>query len=412
MITTRLEVPHGTVSPLSTIPTDTCQPALVAKIQIDDTLDMTLIDQHSARDITVAWCVAIGVGAAGIYDFQQGRPPKGAINLDPDAALILFLAACAATIVLTKQIGMVESQYKNIIRRLLLIVSSVPALLADPTYSCLLIAISLMDVRRRDSRHVRTALTLVILSIVAVLLVTEDTPRITAEFEAMIGVGIAFMIITMLGDTFRHLDQGIVGRTELAQLRERMRIADELHDSVGHHLLAASVQLQKATATRVQDPHGSGKSVDLAQQAISEAIADTRLIVSTMRDNRSSFSVEASIRSLIKRVSTDPLNITLDMQGDHETLDQPTQLALYRVVQEALSNIVRHSASTRAQILCVIEGEQTKITIADNGCGFTHGDITETGGLLNMTRRIEHVGGTLDIDSNSSGTSIIVSVPR
>lgn len=411
-MTSRLEVPHGTVPLLNSIPTDTCQPALVAKIQIDDTQHMTLIDQHGTRDVTVAWCVAISVGAAGIYDFQQGQPPKGAINLDPDAALILFIAACAATIVLAKKIGVIESQYQNIIRRLLLIASSVPALLADPTYSCLLIAISLMDVRRRDSRHVRTVLTLVILGLVATLLITEDTPRITAEFEAMIGVGIAFMIITMLGDTFRHLDQGIAGRTELAKLRERMRLADELHDSVGHHLLAASVQLQKATATRAQNPHGSGKSVDLAQQAISEAIADTRLIVSTMRDNRSSFSIETSIRSLIKRVSADPLNVTLDMQGNHETLDQPTQLALYRVVQEALSNIVRHSASTRAQIICVIDDEQTKLTIADNGCGFTHGNIAETGGLLNMTRRIEQVGGTLDIDSNSSGTSIIARVPR
>ena len=214
---------------------------------------MTRIDNHRSTDVAVAWCVAIGVGAAGIYDFYQGQAPQGLINPGTGTALVIFLTACATTVGLAILTDGSESGQRRIIRRLLLLVSIVPSLVADPTYSCLLIAAPLLDVRRRDTRQVRNALTVLILTIVAVLLLTENTPRITAEIEGMIGIGIAFMIITMLGDTFRQLDQGLRTRTELAQLNERMRLAEELHDSVGHHLLAASVQLQKATAIRTRD---------------------------------------------------------------------------------------------------------------------------------------------------------------
>jgi len=269
-----------------------------------------------------------------------------------------------------------------------------------------------MDVRRRDDGVIRAILTSGILLTVTVLLVTEDTPRITAEIEGMISIGIAFLIITMLGDTFRQLDQGHATRTELVRVNERMRLAEELHDSVGHHLLAASVQLQKATALRTRDSHGSYQSVSLAQQAIAESIADTRLIVDATRTNEPQFDIAASIRGLVSRMSSDDIHVTVKIQGDPSILSQITQVTLYRVVQEAFSNLVRHSDATQAEITCIVTDKLTTLRVGDNGRGFDHSNIGFTGGLRNITRRIEDLGGNLRVDSTPGATSIHFEIPR
>ena len=394
------------------MPSSTCQPALVGNDRCNENEDVKRIKQHLWSNVSLACWVALGVGVAGIYDFLQGQPPKGVVNLSPRLALAIFLIACVATALLAAFSNVVEPQHRDITRRALLLTSVVPALLADPTYSCLLIAVPLMDVRRRDTKGLRTVLTLGILLVVAVLLLTEDTPRITAEIEAMIVVGIAFMLITMLGDTFRQLDEGHATRTKLAQTNERMRLAEELHDSVGHHLLAASVQLQKATALHSRDPSGSSRSVGLAQHAISEALADTRLIVDSTRDQRGQFGFEASTRELVRRMSAGGPDVAVDMHGDHEELDQLTQLTLYRVVQEAFSNLVRHSAATRAKISSTITDSAATIIIADDGNGFVSSETLKSGGLYNMTSRIEDLHGKLTIDTSPQGTTITAVIPR
>ena len=392
--------------------TDTCHLALAANANSGENLPVANNKYQIWNDIALAWWVALGVSAAGIWDFYRGQPPSGVIELGTGPALVAFLTACVVTAALSTLADIASPDRRNIIRRCLLFVSVIPSLIADPTYSCLLVAISLMDVRRRDNSLIRTILTLGILVTVAVLLLTEDTPRITAEIEAMIGIAIAFMIITMLGDTFRQLDQGHAIRTELVRVNERMRLAEELHDSVGHHLLAASVQLQKATALRTRDSHGSYQSVSLAQQAIAESIADTRLIVDATRASEPQFDIEASIRGLVCRMSSDDLDVTVKIQGDPSVLSQITQVTLYRVVQEAFSNLVRHSDATQAELTCIVTEGLTILRVGDNGRGFDHSHIGVTGGLRNITRRIEDLGGNLRVDSTPGATSINFEIPR
>ncbi|MFK7854325.1 MAG: sensor histidine kinase [Granulosicoccus sp.] len=392
--------------------TDTCQLALVESANSGENPTVTHSKYQFWNDIAISWWVALGVSAAGIYDFYRGQPPSGVIDLGAGPALAAFVTACIVTAALATLADSAAPDRRNSIRRCLLFVSVIPSLIADPTYSCLLIAISLMDVRRRDDRLIRTILTSGILVAVAILLLTEDTPRITAEIEAMIGIGIAFLIITMLGDTFRQLDQGYAIRTELAKVSERMRLAEELHDSVGHHLLAASVQLQKATALRTRDSHESYRSVSLAQQAISESIADTRLIVDATRANQPQFDIEASIRGMVRRMSSDGLQVTINIQGDPSVLGHITQITLYRVIQEGFSNLVRHSDATQAEVTCIITDRLATLRVGDNGCGFDPGDIGFTGGLRNIARRIEDLGGKLRVDSTPGATTINVELPR
>lgn len=243
------------------------------------------------------------------------------------------------------------------------------------------------------------------------VVLTEDTPRVVTEVEAMLGLAIAFVVVILFGDALRQLDKGLAIETEIAQLTERNRIAEELHDSLGHHLLASSVQLQKAKALRESDPASSAVAVEYASQAIAEAISETRLIVDATRGNQV-FRIEPSVRELARRVVPSGTAISIEISGDHDRLDATTQVAIYRVVQEALTNLVRHSSATNARIASNATANSVQLEISDNGNGFDASDSGPPGGLGNMRRRVEELGGTFNIVSALDGTSVSATVPK
>ena len=368
---------------------------------------------HTRRtELAIAWLVAAGVAAAGTYDFRQGRPPQGVFEVDAGPGLWVFLSGCfAAAALATALTLMVSDSSRVLVRTALLVASFVPVAFADPTYASLLVAIPLIDIRRRDAEPARTVWTLGVAAAVIWFVLTEDTPRVVAEVEAMLGLAIAFVVVILFGDTLRQLDKALTTETELALLSERTRVAEELHDSLGHHLLAASVQLQKAKALQSSDAASSTAAVDHASQAIAEAISETRLIVDTTRANQR-FSVEPSIRELTRRVVPTGTAISIEISGDHDRLDTTTQVALYRVVQEALTNLVRHSSATDARIESNVTTDAVRLEISDNGCGFDATDATAPGGLGNMRRRIEDLGGTFKVVSALDGTAVTATVPR
>lgn len=361
-------------------------------------------------EVAVSWVVASGVVLAGTYDYGQGAPPEGLL-VEPAARLGLFVAAClcAATLA-TVLLVAPPRRARPWLRAVVLVVSVVPAVLADPTYSSLMLAVPLIDVRRRDAEPLRTAWTVVVVGIIGWLLLSEETPRVVAELEAIFGLAISFFVIVMFGDALRQLDRGLQIETELAQLRERTRLTSELHDSVGHHLLASSVQLQKAKALRRRDADESFRAVDFAAQAVAEAISETRLIVDAGQHRRG-FTMEKAIRELTSRVVPATTTVTVTMTGDHSRIDPLAQIALYRVVQEALSNVVRHAAASTAEIVSDVTAEWVRLEILDDGAGFDARRDRSGGGLQNMRRRIEALRGSLQVTSTPGGTSVLATVP-
>ncbi len=359
----------------------------------------------------MAWVVATGVAAAGAYDFRQGAAPDGLFTFTPNARLVAFMGSCLlAAGLATLMIEARHGRSRPALRAMVLVASVIPAVLADPTYSSLMLAVPLVDVRRRESEPWRSIWTLAVVALVGWLLLAEDTPRVVAEVEAMFGLAISFFVIVMFGDALRQLDDGLRVETEFAQLRERNRLTSDLHDSVGHHLLASSVQLHKAQALRERDPDESAKAVDFASQAVAEAISETRLIVDARRRHRG-FEMRAAIRDLAQRVVPASTTVTFNMDGDHDRIDPLAQVALYRVVQEALSNVVRHAAATSAQISTLVTLDDVRLEIIDDGTGFSIDENQTMGGVENMRRRIEDLGGTFSITSMAGRTSVTATVP-
>ncbi|MGH1493871.1 MAG: sensor histidine kinase [Acidimicrobiales bacterium] len=373
---------------------------------------MNSFDHTRRTELAASWLVAVGVAAAGTYDFLQGSSPGGVFGVDSDLGLWVFLLGCVAAAALaTALTQVISTKSRLLVRTALLAASFVPVVFADPTYASLLVAIPLIDVRRRDPEPQRTAWTLAVVGAVTWFVITEDTPRVVSEVEAMLGLAIAFVVVVFFGDTLRQLDRALTTETEMAQLTERSRIAEELHDSLGHHLLASSVQLQKAKALQQTDPASSVAAIDYASQAIAEAISETRLIVNATRADQQ-FRVEPSIRELTRRVVPGGTAVTIEISGDHDRLDTTTQVAIYRVVQEALTNLVRHSSATTARIASDVTPDSVRLEISDNGSGFDATNTASPGGLGNMRRRVEELGGTFNIVSAFDGTAVIATVPR
>lgn len=362
-------------------------------------------------ELGLAWVVATGVALAGSYDFWQGQAPQGVLDVSSSTRLVLFLASCVlAALAATALTIVTNDRSLQSFRGLLVLLSLMPAVLADPTYASLLLALPLIDLRRRHGEPTRSVGTIAILGFVAWMVLTEDTPRVVAEVEAMFGLCISFFIIVMFGDALRQLDQGVIAETELAQLTERNRLATDLHDSVGHHLLASSIQLQKAKALQLRDPSESAQAVEYASQAVAEAISETRILVETSRANQS-LQFEAAVRGLVKRVLPASTAITIRMDGDYDNVSASTHVAVYRVIQEALSNLVRHANATSAQLSTSINDAQLRIEVADNGTGFRVPPDSAPGGISNMRKRIEDLGGTFAVSSSSGTTSVSAVVP-
>lgn len=372
---------------------------------------MTGSDQTRRIHATLAGAVAAGVILVTVLDHLQGQPPAGVIDLPPNLGLALTVFGCAAAAGIAIRLSMPASaEHRQILRRTLVFASLVPAVFGDPSYGSLMLAIPLIDIRREDDPPVRTWWTLGILAVVAVLVLTERTPTQVNAFEHQIALAIVLLAVILLGDALRSLDDGLRTERELAQLSERSRLAEELHDSLGHHLLACSVQLEKARALHATDPAATEDAIRNAAQAVAQAIGETRLIVDTTRGDEH-FEVEPSIRELAHRIMPSGTMLDIQISGDHEEIQPSTRVTIYRIVQEALTNLVRHSAATVASITSTASADAITISITDNGDGFDPA-AADRGGVGNMRRRVEELGGQFAIDSSTAGTAVTATVPR
>ncbi len=201
-------------------------------------------------------------------------------------------------------------------------------------------------------------------------------------------------------------------------LAERNRIAREIHDAVGHTLTAQSIQLENAIADFKPEPDRAYKFLTQAQTLSHSALQEVRRSVSQLRtDMLADQNFEAAIADLV----TD-FQQTCACSYHHalnsETMPIEVQVTFYRIIQEALTNITRHSGADAVTIEIACEpGISTTergfcLQIADNGCGFKLEQITRGFGLQGMRERATAIGGEWSIQSSpGQGCRIQVLVP-
>jgi len=202
----------------------------------------------------------------------------------------------------------------------------------------------------------------------------------------------------------------LAGRLLRAQEDERARISRELHDDISQQIAVLGIDLAMLEAT---PPRGS-------ERLVTEAYERTQVVARRVRDlshrlhpsNLPLIGLSRALEQLARDFAQAGLTITFTRGETPEDLPIDLTLCLFRVAQEALQNIVRHSgARTATMHLEVVRGELW-MTIADEGSGFELRSAGRGLGLISMEERVDQVGGTLHIRSTpGAGTRLSARVP-
>lgn len=196
---------------------------------------------------------------------------------------------------------------------------------------------------------------------------------------------------------------------------ERLRIARELHDDLAQRLAALQVRAKLAADA---DSGSAGDLVEQVQQEIRTSSERVRQIIRGLRPPAlSELGLAAALRQEAQRQLEDTgVERAVDVGAVEGTPDERTQIALYRVTQEALRNAIQHAAASRISLLLRETGDGwLELSVADDGAGFEPERAVadrDHYGLVGMRERVGSVGGEIDIDSApGEGTQVVVRVP-
>ena len=187
-------------------------------------------------------------------------------------------------------------------------------------------------------------------------------------------------------------------------------ISREIHDNIGQKLSLAKLYLNTICHSK---PDSSESHVINSVGIISEAINDLRDIARSMSseivlNNGLIKGIEFEVGQLLKSGVYD---IDLSICGESVFFDFNKELILFRIVQESLHNIMKHSGASKIVIRLQYYDKHLFLTIKDNGKGFVEEEHTEGNGLINIRRRTSFLEGDFSIDSDEAGTLLTISVP-
>lgn len=192
---------------------------------------------------------------------------------------------------------------------------------------------------------------------------------------------------------------------------ERLRIARELHDVVAHHMSLINVQAGSALHVLGKRPEAleSARQAETALIAIKaaskEALVELRTLVGVLRDDgegapRSPTGRLATLDTLIERAGHAGLRAESMTTGAERPLPATVDLAAFRIIQEGITNVVRHAAASRAAIVIAYGTDQLEITVDDDGRGVTG---PAGNGIRGMRERAAALGGSLDVGPSPLG---------
>jgi signal transduction histidine kinase len=213
----------------------------------------------------------------------------------------------------------------------------------------------------------------------------------------------------------REAAQRLSARLLQLQDDERRKFSRELHDSIGQHLAAAKMVLAPMAAEQKND-HRCADILSLIEESIKEARTISHLLHPPGLDE-AGFSSAATwyAEGFANRSG---LNLKLNIAELPRRLPREIEIALFRVLQESLTNIHRHSRSSSAEVSFQADHEQAILKVTDHGTGIAKEVMarfqslgTSGVGLAGMRERIRELGGKFEVQSNPSGTSVQVMVP-
>lgn len=200
-----------------------------------------------------------------------------------------------------------------------------------------------------------------------------------------------------------------------AQEIERRRLAGDIHDGISQRLITLSYRLDAAARAVGEDPAEASQQLDEARELAGLTLQEARAAISGLRPPvLDDLGLAGGLASLAH--SMPKIDMQLDLSDAR--LPEHIELALYRIAQEGLQNIVKHAKASTTRLRFAVDGQTAQLEIADNGVGFDTfenplgGDEMGGYGVLSMAERAELVGGHLNIRSRpGAGTTVTATIP-
>ncbi len=212
----------------------------------------------------------------------------------------------------------------------------------------------------------------------------------------------------------RQLEEYAAQVETLAAIEERNRLAREMHDTIGHRLTTAAVQLEGAQRLAASEPERAAAMIGAGRQQVRDALQNLRLTVGRLREP---VEIELSLPQALRRLAASfqdatGLAVHLELPEDACQMTSAQRLALYRTAQEGLTNIQRHAAARQAWLRLECAAGRICLQVIDDGCGLPAGRLGAGFGLAGLRERAAQLDGAVTLsDRPGGGTILAIQLP-
>ncbi|WP_136524014.1 ATP-binding response regulator [Geomonas ferrireducens] len=206
----------------------------------------------------------------------------------------------------------------------------------------------------------------------------------------------------------------LAARVETVAEQERIEIARELHDELGQLLTALKLDLAWLKRRCPEGETPVAGKIEAMDQVINATIGTVRRLTTGLRPRMlDELGVVAAIEAEVQEMRNRHLECTLDVPRRNTTIDKERQVSLFRIFQESMTNVMRHSGATRVEILLDLDEERALLQVTDNGCGIGSAPANNRSlGLVGMQERAHRWGGSFEIlGTPGAGTTVRAVIP-
>jgi signal transduction histidine kinase len=220
----------------------------------------------------------------------------------------------------------------------------------------------------------------------------------------LIGPVLLLGLAWFAGETARLREHDAQEKLRQAAAEERARITRELHDVVTHNVSVMVVQAAAAGEVFESRPEQSRAAISEVEETGRRALNELRRLLGSVSGDDGGVLPQPSLErldELVDRVRAAGLNVNLVREGDPERLPEGIELSAYRIVQESLTNTIKHAHASRVTVVVRYRPDELEVEVTDDGVGAPeHG---EGRGLIGMRERVALYGGELDAGARSGG---------
>lgn len=253
----------------------------------------------------------------------------------------------------------------------------------------------------RDRRRAYAALA------VALLVGVAETDHLS--FNKYLAVALGSFVVPWLVGTLRlrqRRAEELERERERAVEQERARLARELHDLVSHNVGMMVVQAGAGDVLLDRDPERAREALRAIEAGGRDALLELRRLLGLLRESSEADLAPqptlSRLEELVERVRSAGLDVELRVEGEPEALDAAVDLSAYRIVQEALTNVLKHARATKAEVRVRRGRDGVEIEVVDDGRG-PAADVGGGHGLTGIAERVALLGGRLETGAGEAG---------